>query len=278
MPDLPLVPGILSTAVEKKSKGHNRADADSICDDSQSADASASEYCEDGDSDSSSSDGDYDQKKKMSSNMKNKRRQVSSTNTSKKKNPAQVSSTKSSTKKRKRTNASTTTTTSNDSTTIETLVKVRGNFTPASIMKVLDKYDEMKKKDGSYGIYARVARKFHDINRKYVGTWVKNRHQYKSTERADGSVSIESNNGKRFTKDECVRLLDLFRQYPNNLNMISEKMRRKPDACQDKHDQLMKENQITRVEQFRNLPDGFLELLNHKIVDGNKVSILYPRA
>ena len=275
MPDLPLVPGTLSTAVEKKSKGcdntqppsHNRADADSICDDSQSADESASEYCEDGDSDSSSSDGDYDPKKKMSSNRKNKRRQIPSTNTSKKKNPAQVSSTKSFTKKRKRTNASTTTTTSNDSTTIETLVKVRGRHTPASIMKVLDKYEEMKKEDGSYGIYTRVASKFHDINGATVGRWVKNRYQYKSTERADGSVSIESNNGKRFTEDECVRLQELFRQYPNDLNTISEKMSRSPKACQDKYDQLMKEDQITRVEQFRNLPDGFLKLLNHKIVD-----------
>jgi hypothetical protein len=260
MPDLPLVPGTLSTAVEKKSKGcdntqppsHNRADADSICDDSQSADESASEYCEDGDSDSSSSDGDYDPKKKMSSNRKNKRRQIPSTNTSKKKNPAQVSSTKSSTKKRKRTNASTTTTTSNDSTNIETLVKVNGHHTTASIMKVLDKYDEMKKEDESYGIYARVARKFHDINNKIVHRWVKNRHQYKSTERADGSVSIESNAGIRFTEDECVRLQELFRQYPNDLNTISEKMSRSPKACQDKYDQLMKENQITSVEQFHN--------------------------
>ena len=148
-------------------------------------------------------------------------------------------------------------------------MKVKGRHTTASIMKVLDKYDEMKKEDESYGIYARVARKFHDINNKIVHRWVKNRHQYKSTERADGSVSIESNAGIRFTEDECERLQELFRQYPNDLNTISEKMSRSPKACQDKHDQLMKEDQITRVEQF--LPDGFLKLLNHKIVDGNKV-------
>jgi hypothetical protein len=244
-------------------------DADSICDDTQSADESASEYSEDDDSDSSSSVGDYDPKKTKSSYKKNKRRQVPSTNSSKKKMPAQVSSTMSSTRKRKRTSASTTTTTSNGSTNIETLVKVNKKYTTESIMKVIAKYDKMFLEDDSWGIYVRVASKFHGITPNQVLQWVRDRHQYKSTERADGSVSFESKTGKHFSEDECERLRNLFNLHPNRWDIISRELERKPKACRKKYEQLMKKDQLMSVEQFRNLPDGFLKRLNHKIVVGD---------
>ena len=175
-----------------------------------------------------------------------------------KKKPAQTSSS---------TKASKTIATSNDPTIIKAFVKPGRYHSLQTKMEVLAFYDKFLEEHGpSHNIFARVAKNFTGISADNVRKWVRDRYSLSN-----------SNIGKSWTKEECVKLRKLRMKHPgpNDWKKISSRIGRAPISCQTKYKELEQDDQCTSAEQFHNIPDELLDLLNAKLVDGaNEYSTL----